>query len=583
MSRRSASKREARPSPAPSDAPLRAGKEPSPPKRVNLRGYALAPDLESIRRFILDMIARGAIAELISSVLALLQRMREINTELMARVATKSRKRPPSETLRRLQLELPLMFAAAANDIAATELEGPPEPPSSAIAPPATKKNDVAQAKEREPKKKGRPHGRPKFPADLERVPGTTSRVSEDQRICPTCKRPTKTVCFKTTEKLTVKPCEFVVEQDQVETCACGKCHAYIVTATKPDEVVPRGVLGNELLVQALVDHYDNAVPWERMEQTARQQDVPLSANTLAASVGAAIDRFEPVTEHIKEKALSSSYTALDATSMKVLDQEHPLGIRTGALWLIEGDHQYAYFVFAKTAEAKHIEDLLAGRTLASVMCDGSPTNNCVERAGGQRGGCNAHARRGLVKALRLGDARAVRGLKLFAELFHVDAESKRLGESIEERFARRQTESAPIVDELEAWTDAMRDEVEPKSELGKALGYIRRQWPRLTKFLRDPRMDLTNNEVERDLRRWVLDRKTWMFVGHDTSARRAADALTLLTTCRKMGIEPRRYLRETLAKILAGEKDPIALAPETFARKIAAEKVAAAAVAVAA
>jgi hypothetical protein len=68
------------------------------------------------------------------------------------------------------------------------------------------------------------------------------------------------------------------------------------------------------------------------------------------------------------------------------------------------------------------------------------------------------------------------------------------------------------------------------------------------------------------------------MLVGHDTSARRAADALTLLTTCRKMGVEPRRYLRETLAKILAGEKDPVALAPETFARKMAAEKAAAAA-----
>ena len=75
------------------------------------------------------MIARGAIA----SVVALFQRMREINTELMTRIATKSRKRPPSETLRRPQLELPLMFATVANDPAtadavspSTELEGPP-------------------------------------------------------------------------------------------------------------------------------------------------------------------------------------------------------------------------------------------------------------------------------------------------------------------------------------------------------------------------------------------------------------------------------------------------------------------------
>lgn len=545
---------------------------PAPAKaRIDVKAQALAPDLEAIRRFIVQMIARGAIAEMIASVLALLQRMRELNTELMTRIAAASRKRPPSETLHRLQLELPLMFGTAANDAsaaekaaAATELEGPPEPPP----PPAL----IPSIPEVPAKKKRDSHGRPNLPGDLLRVPGTTSRVSDADRICPTCNRPTKTLGFKTTEKLTVRPCEFVVEQDLRETCACGRCHAYIVSAPKPDEVVPRGLLGNELLVQALVDHYDDGVPWERMDRNARQQGVPLSANTLASSVGALIDRFEPVVEHIKERALASSFTALDATSMKVLDVTHPLGIRTGALWLIEGDHQYAYFVFARTAEAQHIDDLLRGRTLASVMCDGSATNNCVERAGGKRGGCNAHARRGLVEALRGGDRRAVTGLDLFARLFHVDAESLRLGETIEERFARRQSSSIAIVEELRVWTAAIRGEAEPKSPLGKAAGYIHRQWARLTRFLIDPLMELTNNEVERGLRRWVLDRKTWLFVGHDASARRAADALTLLTTCRKMGLDPRRYLRETLAKILAGEKDPIALAPETFARALAAE-----------
>lgn len=75
-----------------------AEKKASPAAAVNLTAHALAPDLETIGRFIRDLIARGAIAELVASVLGLLQRMREINTELMARIAVKSRKRPPSET-----------------------------------------------------------------------------------------------------------------------------------------------------------------------------------------------------------------------------------------------------------------------------------------------------------------------------------------------------------------------------------------------------------------------------------------------------------------------------------------------------
>ena len=88
--------------------------------------------------------------------------------------------------------------------------------------------------------------------------------------------------------------------------------------------------------------------------------------------------------------------------------------------------------------------------------------------------------------------------------------------------------------------------------------------------FLHDPRMELTNNEVESDLRTWVVDRKVWLFVGHEESARRAADALTLITTCKKMGINPRAYLRDTLAKILAGEKSLAALLPETYAARSA-------------
>jgi hypothetical protein len=71
-----------------------------------------------------------------------------------------------------------------------------------------------------------------------------------------------------------------------------------------------------------------------------------------------------------------------------------------------------------------------------------------------------------------------------------------------------------------------------------------------------------------------VLDRKTWMFCGHDASARRAADALTIITTCRKFGLDPRRYIRDTLAKILAGEKNLSALLPETYATATAAADV---------
>ncbi len=516
---------------------------------------AIAPDLGAVEKFIADMIAKGAVVALVAAIVALLTRMRDLNTELMRKLATKSRKRPPNEAMRRLQMELPLLWTPPAND-------DKPKP-----AP------DLPQDKE--PKKRGakvpKAHGRPKLPAHLPRVPDVTL-VPPGSRRCPRCDVDLARICIKTTaEKLDIRPSEFIVTQVQRETCGCPKCQ-YIVTADKGDEVLDRGILGNELLVQALVDHYEDAVPWERMERNARAESVPLAANTLASSVGRVIDLFDPVVRHIRERCLSSRFTALDATGMPVLDPLHPLGIKTGALWLIEGDHRYACFLYAPSGHAAHLRKFFEGRTLGSVMCDGSPTNNCVEQdAGGRRGGCNAHGRRGLVEALRLGDARAVEGLELYAKIFHIDAESKRLGESIEQRFERRLRDSAPAVGELRAWLDRRLGDVEPKTPLGQALGYLDRQWSRLTMFLHDPLMELTNNEVEGGLRTWILDRKTWLFLGHELSARRAADALTLIRTCKRMGINPRAYLRDTLSKILAGEKNLVALLPETYAAAAAA------------
>lgn len=520
-------------------------------RKLELITSEVDPDLAEVKRFIKARIAEGAVAVLIAAILALLARMRDLNTELSKRLEASRRKRPPSETLHRLQMELPFWGKRPDNDVGDVAAEQGAERPKK-------------ERKKRGPKQKD-PHGRPKLPAHLERVPDKRL-VPDEQRGCPTCDVEAAHVTFKPgAEKLDIIPARYVVKQVLHEVVACQCCHEYIVSAPKADEIVDRGIIGDELAVQATVDHYENAVPWERMEREARKQGVPLCANTLAATTGKMIDLFDPVVSHIFEKVVTAKYFALDATSMPVLDLEHPLGIRTGTLWLLQGERSYSYFMYAESGHAHHVDKRLKGYRLASVMCDGSATNNCVERAGGDRGGCNAHARRKLVEAVRGGDPRALVGLELFAKLFHIDAESKRAGESITQRFERRQRESAPLVTELKAWVRGRRQDVEPKSTLGKALAYIHKQWERLTRFLRDPVMELTNNDVERGLRTWVLDRKTWMFCGHEQSARRAADALTIITTCKNLGIDPRRYMRDTLRRILDGEKNLDALLPDNY------------------
>lgn len=98
-------------------------------------------------------------------------------------------------------------------------------------------------------------------------------------------------------------------------------------------------------------------------------------------------------------------------------------------------------------------------------------------------------------------------------------------------------------MDDLEKWLDDKRAVTPPKTLLGEALGYLHRQWKRLLLFLEDGAVELTNNRVERELRKLVLGRRNWLFVWEDLGGERAARILSIVGTCVAQGINPRAYL----------------------------------------
>lgn len=148
-------------------------------------------------------------------------------------------------------------------------------------------------------------------------------------------------------ERLDIEPARFIVRVDHMEMRACQHCHDYIVTAPRPGAIVERGALGDDLFVESTVDHYEDGVPWERMQRRAREQGIPLSANTLAAASGCAINLLDPIVRYIFDRALQSKYFGFDATGVRVLDVSHPRGIHNGVMWLLQGDHVYSCFKYA--------------------------------------------------------------------------------------------------------------------------------------------------------------------------------------------------------------------------------------------
>ena len=91
-----------------------------------------------------------------------------------------------------------------------------------------------------------------------------------------------------------------------------------------------------------------------------------------------------------------------------------------------------------------------------------------------------------------------------------------------------------------------------PKSPIGVAVGYTLSNWQALVRDLDDGDLEIDNNPAERSLRGIAIGRRNWMFYGSDNGGRTGAILTSLITTCRRLGIDPFDYLRDVFERIAA-------------------------------
>jgi transposase len=488
-----------------------------------------APDVEDVRQWLEKMIKAMRLVEVVVAVVALITRMREINTELTKRLGDLRRKRPRSEALGRVERQLAFMFAVIVDPAKQAGLEQEPS-------------SDGGPAPDDRPKRsrRGRHPGRSALPAHLERVP-ESNLVPADMRVCPQCGSVMRTVGHSMCEILDVRPAQLYVRQRYDERVACPVDDT-IVSAPTPDELVERGKLGRTLVIESLADKYLEHQPIERQCLRWARDGVDIAPQTLGRSVAASIDLLGPVANLIQGQTRAPGLLATDATCIPVLDRDAPDGIRNGTMWCWT-NALWVSFVYSAQGDSDSVRGFLGDDLRRSVQCDGTSITTFLERAGGKRPGCWAHARRGLVEIACTGDKIALEGLHKIAKLFAIERQSQLDGDSAAQRLARRREQSAPIIDDLRTWLAEKRASTPPRTALGAALGYLHRQWKRLVLFLEDGNIPLTNNRVERELRKLILGRKNWLFTWGDIGGERTANILTVIATCVSHGVNPRAYL----------------------------------------
>ena len=159
--------------------------------------------------------------------------------------------------------------------------------------------------------------------------------------------------------------------------------------------------------------------------------------------------------------------------------------------------------------------------------------------------GCWAHARRKFdeaLKSLPKGKAKgssAAQGLTYCNLLFGIEQEIA--DKTAEERYDERLKQAKPVLDAMFAWANSRT--AAPKSALGKALHYLKEQWSYLTNYLKDGRLEISNNRAERSIKPFVIDRKNFLLANTPKGASGSAVMFSMIQTAIENGLDPYKYL----------------------------------------
>lgn len=131
--------------------------------------------------------------------------------------------------------------------------------------------------------------------------------------------------------------------------------------------------------------------------------------------------------------------------------------------------------------------------------------------------------------------------LKPVYDRLHRELLSREVLHAIEQRLKQ----AKPVLDALWSWASIRN--AAPKSALGKALTYLKEQWPYLTNYLKDGRLEISNNRAERSIKPFVIDRKNFLFANTPKGAAGSAVMFSLIRTAMEYGLDPYKYLTHTL------------------------------------
>lgn len=136
--------------------------------------------------------------------------------------------------------------------------------------------------------------------------------------------------------------------------------------------------------------------------------------------------------------------------------------------------------------------------------------------------------------------------------IYAVEKQAREAGLSEKAREALRIEKSVPVLIGLRPVIEQAKAGALPKSALGRACQYTLDLWARLERYAQPGAgaVEIDNNWAENAMRPVALGRKNWLHIGSEEAGPKIAAILSVVETCKRLGIDVREYMEDVLPKL---------------------------------
>ncbi len=385
--------------------------------------------------------------------------------------------------------------------------------------------------------------------------------LEPETTTCPCCQGQLHKIGEDVSEALDVIPAILRVLRTIRPKYACRTCTNGVVQAKALPRLVESGMASTALVAHVVASKFAWYLPLHRQVQILAGQGIHLDRATLAGWVKRTAWWLKGLYELQLHTIHMAPRVFCDETPMPVLDpgRHRP---RTCQFWAHAMDDRpwggpsppAVAYVFANGRGAHEITAQLSGFS-GILQVDGYAAYKTLARSQGgaiQLAFCLAHARRKFVEVYKNTQSPFAREvIERLRTVYAIEAEIR--GRSAEERQAVRCTRSAPLMTALRLRLSEMEGQFFSQSKLSEAINYVINHWDGLTLFLRDGRIEVDSNSVERSMRPIAMGRRNSLFSGSEGGAESWATIASIINTAKLHDLDPQAYLTDILERIVSG------------------------------